>query len=404
MLNSLAPLWRDPALRLVVLMLVLTGAQMSSIAPYLSVIAISKLGFSNQSYSLILITASLISLASAVAMGILTDQHPLRRQMALLSAALVTIGTALMWLLPSKLSFAMAHALLLPMGFTLFVLVLALSRIATQHYPSSRHALLSAVRATFALPFVVVLPLWALALNSGADVMAIYPFACAVGVLTLAVIWAGWPPDGAVSPSGTKSGLSFFQSLKEIAERPVLLRVFLLGAAASAGTLYMVLIGLVFSQTPGRGTSDTALYVGLVAGAEVPFMLLVPQLWGHVSKPRMIAIGIAIYCIHLVLLPQIAASAAVWLLILPASLGGAIILTLPIAYLQDLLASRPGAGSSLISLQRVIGDTLAAGAFAIGTYASGYAFAACLGSTLALGGGLGLFLADRARQSTARRI
>ena len=46
-------------------------------APYMSFIAISNLGFSNQGYSLILIVASsVVSLASAVAMGIVTDQRP----------------------------------------------------------------------------------------------------------------------------------------------------------------------------------------------------------------------------------------------------------------------------------------------------------------------------------------
>ena len=74
---------------------------------------------------------------------------------------------------------------------------------------------------------------------------------------------------------------------------------------------------------------------------------------------------------------------------------GRIILTLPIAYLQDMLAARPGAGSSLISLQRVFGDTLCAVTFAFGTYIAGYAFVAFIGAILALGGAIWLVLADR---------
>lgn len=397
MLRSLSPLWRDPVLRLVVLVLFLSGAQISSMAPYLSFIAISRLGFSDQSYSFILIISSVVSLASAVGMGILTDQRPLRRQMALLSSALVIAGAAVMWLWPSKLGFVISHMLLLPSGFTIFVLVFALSSLASQAYPQSRDVLLAAVRAGFALPFVVVLPLWAVALNSGADVMAIYPFGTIIAVISFVLIWRLWPKDGAQNWHDTKSGISILQSLSEMANPQVLLRVILLGAVASGATLYIALIGLVFTQTPGRGTSDAALFVGLVAGAEVPFMLAVPHLLGRNSKVTLIALGTALYAVHLVTLPWIAGSGFVWLLILPASLGGAIILTLPIAYLQDLLADRPGAGSSLMSVQRVAGDTLCAAAFALGTYASGYAFAAMLGAAVSLIGAVGLVLADRSK-------
>lgn len=397
MLRSLSPLWRDPVLRLVVLVLFLSGAQISSMAPYLSFIAISRLGFSDQSYSFILIISSLVGLGSAVGFGILTDQRPLRRQMALLSSALVIAGAAVMWLWPGKPGFIVSHMLLLPSGFTIFVLVFALSSLASQAYPQSRDVLLAAVRAGFALPFVVVLPLWAVALNSGADVMAIYPFGTIIALISFVLIWRLWPKDRAQNWHDAKSGISILQSLSEMTNPQVLLRVILLGAVASGVTLYIALIGLVFTQTPGRDTSDAALFVGLVAGAEVPFMLAVPQLLGRIPKVTLIALGTALYAVHLVTLPWIAGSGLVWLLILPASLGGAIILTLPIAYLQDLLADRPGAGSSLISVQRVAGDTLCAAAFALGSYASGYAFAAALGASVSLIGAVGLVLADRSK-------
>ncbi len=403
MLQSLSPLWRDPALRLVVLIFLLTGALISSLAPYMSLIGITRIGFSEQAYSVILVVASVLSLASAIGIGILTDQRPLRRQMALLSALLLTLGNGVMWLFPTKFGFAISHAVLLPFGFTLFILLFALSHLATQAYPETRDALVSAVRASFALPFVVVLPLWSVALRSGIDVMAVYPFATILGAVTLAVIWFSWPQNGASTWKDRKSGLSFGQSVREMAEKPVLFRVMLLGAVASAATLYIVLVGLVFSQTPGRDAGDTALYVGLVAGAEVPFMLLAPRLLRHFGKVELIVIGTALYCVHLVFLPFIAATGFVWLLILPASLGGAIILTLPIAYLQDLLAARPGAGSSLISLQRVAGDTICAVTFALGTYVAGYGLAAFIGAAVAVTGALVLLWADRADQSIARR-
>ena len=86
----------------------------------------------------------------------------------------------------------------------------------------------------------------------------------------------------------------------------------------------------------GRGTEDVALYVGLVAGLEVPVMLLLPGLTRGIPRTRLILAGAALYGIHVALLPVLAGSPLVWLLVLPAAVGGAVTLTVPIAYLQDL--------------------------------------------------------------------
>jgi hypothetical protein len=104
-----------------------------------------------------------------------------------------------------------------------------------------------------------------------------------------------------------------------------------------------------------------------------------------------------IYAAFLMLLPPLAPTAAVWLLPVLAGMGGAAILTLPIPYLQDLMADRPGTGSSLIAVQKVTADMLCAGAFTLGTALGGYALAAWLGAGMAIAGA-GLLLALDQRQ------
>lgn len=60
------------------------------------------------------------------------------------------------------------------------------------------------------------------------------------------------------------------------------------------------------------------------------------------------------------------------------------IFTLVIAYLQDLLTARPGAGGSLLALQKVSADGLTTGAYAVGAWAQGYATVAVLGAAISL--------------------
>jgi predicted MFS family arabinose efflux permease len=124
-------------------------------------------------------------------------------------------------------------------------------------------------------------------------------------------------------------------------------------------------------------------------------MLMLPRLTRGVDRTLLILAGAALYAVHVALLPVLAGSALVWLLVLPAAVGGAITLTVPIAYLQDLLADRPGAGASLMALQRLAGEVIAALCFALGTALAGYGLVAALGVAVSVFGAAALWLADR---------
>ena len=99
----------------------------------------------------------------------------------------------------------------------------------------------------------------------------------------------------------------------------------------------------------------------------------------------------------LLALPLLAGSAWVWILILPLALAHGVLLPVPITYLQDMLANRPGTGTSLLALQGLIGNILAAAAFALGTVISGYPLAMVFGGVIGLGGAVTLFWLDRIR-------
>jgi SET family sugar efflux transporter-like MFS transporter len=210
----------------------------------------------------------------------------------------------------------------------------------------------------------------------------------------LVIVVRHWPKDGA-GWADRPSGLSFRAALSEMGHPRLAARVLALGAVISASTIYTALVSLVMVAEVGRGTADVALYVGLVAGMEVPFMLMLPALTRGWKRPPMILAGAALYATHVALLPVLAGSWAVWLLVVPAAIGGAVTLTVPIAYLQDLLADRPGAGASLMAVQRLAGEGIAALCFALGTLMAGYGTVALLGAAVSIAGAVALWAADR---------
>lgn len=383
-------------LRLAALLLLLYGAFLASVSPYVSTIAVNTFGLGNAGLALVLVVASLVSVASSVGFGIRADQKASRRRLALLATSAMLLGTGAVLVAGTAPAFVLAHALALPLSMVFFGHVFALARQASGAYPpASRHTILALLRAQLSLSFAVALAFWWLVFSRGTGLMVIYPVAALIAAAMLVLTLRRWPRDGATRWQDTRSGLSFRAALGELSHRAVLGRVVALGTVSGAATLYMVLIGLVMAATPGRGPADVALYVGIVAALEVPFMLLLPLIARRAPRNTLIFAGTLIYITHLVAMPLLAGTPLVWLLVLPAGAGGALVLTLPIAYLQDLLGARPGAGASLMAVQRLAGDIFAAGAFALGTAISGYALAAMIGAGLAVAGTGALLLLDR---------
>lgn len=399
MRETLRVIWASPVLRLLALILGLIGAINASLFPYQSLIAIERIGLSDAGFAAVLLVASVAGVAAALVAGIVSDQRANRRRVALVTAGLAVLGPLLMGLAPSAATLVLCHALLLPISGSLFGQTFALARLACADRPEARDGLLAALRSVLSVTFLGTLLLWSLVFGRGLDVMAVYGLATLASGLLVVLIWRDWPRDGASGWHDPPSGLSVAQSLREVVVPRVLGRIAILGAISAAPTLYMVLLALVFAQTPGRGTSATALFVALVAGFEVPFMLLLGRVTPRFGRLRVMAAGAAIYAAFLLLLSPLAATPAVWLLPVLAGMGGAAILTLPIPYLQDLMADRPGTGSSLIAVQKVTADMLCAGAFTLGTALGGYALAALLGAGMAIAGAGVLLLLDQRQRA-----
>lgn len=328
----------DPALRAAGLVIALQGAIACSFGPYFSTLAVNPFDFGDRGYAILLALSSLVSVSASVIGGIRADQTANRRQVTLVAVMSLLLGTFLMSVTPGAWVFALTAALLIPVSSITFGQVFALARLAATRYePQQRDGIMEVIRALFAAPFVVVLPLWSLVFAGGASITLIFPVGLVLSAVMLLVVLRLWPSDKAVTWDDRPSGLSFRAALAEMGHLPIATRVLALGAVTGASTVYMAIISLVMVASVGRGTQDVALYVGLVAGLEVPFMLLLPALTRGIPRTWLILGGAALYGVHVALLPMLAGSSMVWLLVPPGAIGGAVTLTVPIAYLQDLL-------------------------------------------------------------------
>lgn len=389
------PALRHPTLRLIAVALLLLGAMNASVYPYQSLIGIEKIGLSKPAFSLVLVLASAVAVTSSVLFGIVGDMRGNRRLIALLAAASGATGLAAMLAYPAPLTFILCHGILLPVASSLYGQLFALARLASPTDGRARDGILGTIRAAMSVSFLMMLIFWTFAFGAGASVMTIYVSAGLASFAMLALLYAGWPRQGATDWHDAPSGLNLRDAFAEIARPHVLIRLLLLGAISSSGILYMVLVSLVFDASPVRDASDVALYVGLVAGWEVPCLLLMSRVVARVRRTTLIALGSAIYTCHLIALPILSDSPLIWGMTLVAGIGGTAIISLPITYYQDLLQGRPGTAGAMLALQKLVADVMGATAFAIGTTLGGYETVAIIGTALALTGAAGLYLVDR---------
>lgn len=386
---------RHPTLRLIGVAMLFFGLQNAAVYPYQSLIAIDRIGLSKPLFAAVLVLASVTAVTVSVLFGIWGDQRGARRRIALTAACASTLGIAMMIIAPSPASLLLCHGILLPVASSLYGQLFSLARLASPDEGRARDAILGSIRAAMSISFLAMLVFWTFAFGAGVDVMAVYWSAGVASLGMLGLLWWGWPKDGTTPWADQPSGLNLRQAMQEIARPHVLIRLLFLGALSAMGILYMVLVSLVFDASPVRDASDVALYVGLVAGVEVPCLLLLPRFATRLPRATLIAWGAAFYALSLLALPLLSDTPFIWIGPLIAGVGGTALISLPIPYYQDLLAGRPGTASAMLALQKLISDTIAAAAFAIGTLIGGYETVAVIGVVVALTGALGLYLADR---------
>lgn len=384
MFKTISICWNDKLWRLSFSCILFMGIIVASLMPYLSIIGIERLGFSNATYAVITTGGALISLIASVLVGIYTDQTGKYRQMLIISILLGFCGSIAMYLLPAKGTFILAHALMMPLASTAFTQYFALGQLAANRNPKiNRDFSSAAIRAGFSLSFALTPPIWALFIAKGMDLFNIYAVMAALDLVVLALVFSSWPKNQS-SNSDEKSGITFFQALRELTALPVVIRVFAIAAIVGAINLYNIVLGLIIINNLGGIEAQAGLFAGGVALIEAPVMLASAAILRYVSKSAFIGIGALIYVSFLIPFGTMESMSTAWWLMLPAGIGAGILLSVTIGYVQDMMTHRPGAGGALVSVTHFSATIFSSGVFAFGTSFTDYVGTSWIGAGCAI--------------------
>lgn len=373
------------------------GVIVASLMPYMSIIGIERLGFSDATYAIVTIGGALMSLVASVLVGIYTDQTGKYRQMLIISIVIGFFGSVAMYLLPAKGTFILVHALMLPLASTAFTQYFALGQLAANRNSEiNRDFSSSAIRAGFSLSFALTPPLWAFFIAKGMDLFIIYGVMAVLNIFVLTLVLSSWPKNQ-TSGSEEKSGITFFEALRELTALPVVIRMAAISAAVGAINLYNIVFGLIIINNLGGVEAQAGLFAGGVALIEVPVMLASAYILRYVSKSAFIGLGALIYVGFLIPFGTMSSMASAWWLMLPAGIGAGILLSVTVGYVQDMMIHRPGAGGALVSVTHFSATIFASGVFAFGTSITDYVGTAWIGASLAILGAVLLMSFDKWR-------
>ncbi len=338
------------------------GVSLASTTPYDAVVAIDHLGISHAHYALILTVASIVGLIASVALGWLSDHIGDRRLLVLATALIGTAGFAIIYLARSPFAFAIVWCLILPFGNAAFSQTFAYARVYyDQHQQGDAEFRITVLRSIYAASWVIVPPLagWIAAIYQVFDIYLLAAAAYLVcGAISLFMLSDPATRLVPKPPAPKEQGTAYVALPMLIGIGGVLLINVSIRLSGTATPLAMV-------SDFGGNIGDVGISNGIRAALEIPLMLGWGLLGRRFRKHTLIAAGALIYAAYVLLLSQAQTVADVYWLQVPAAVAIAVLMAVPISYLQEAIRGRVGLSTSLLDVTLVIAGLLSAGLFGL---------------------------------------
>ncbi|WP_183841191.1 MFS transporter [Rhizobium etli] len=381
--HPLSLILRDNRIRIPTVTLVALAFTYASTVPYQSIIGINELGLSNGTYSGLVFFSAIVNVTTSLTLGIWSDRLKERRPLVLALSVAGMLGFGSIAIIHSPAIFIVSTLLLVPMSNSTYSLLFASLRARTNQIERGEAAAVTAtVRALFSGSWALAPGLIGLYLVNSASMTPAYGIAAFASLVCFCLYFFFAPGNGTAGPAPDPVG--FLVSLKRIFTPYVLSRVIVMSLLFGLQRLNGMLAPLIITNAADGTVVDVGFIAGLTAFLEMPFMVM----WGMAQRRfrtvHVLAFGALIYCAYLMLLGFASARWHIYALLLLNACGAAAILSVPITYLQDLIADRPGLGTSLLSLNTFIGTGISAAIFAFGTSVTDYSGTAFVGAAAGL--------------------
>ncbi|WP_237152303.1 MFS transporter [Oryzibacter oryziterrae] len=365
-----------------------SGIALGATVPYGAIVGVETIGLAPATYAGAVFAGSLLQVAASMLLGHLSDRAGDRRKLILFCALFGIASASANFFFRSKITFLASVLALQPVAGAMNGQIYAYMRLFfTESLGEKGEVRLSSMRALLSLAWMLAPPLagWLAAERSVFDVYAL-PLA---GYGVVALIFVGLEV--------TASGRLASQQPKRAADAGPGRAIALSGLVGMAGyvvikmalELHALTLPLALVNDFHGTTRDVGINAGICAGLEVPFMMLWARLIGRLQRETLMAIAALIFAAYLVLLMMARGTMDVFALQVVSAIAISALVSIPIAYMQDLIRGRLGLSASLLDLSNVTARLLSASLFGVMANGTEYlplfeasAAAVCLGAGL----------------------
>lgn len=394
MWNSFSKILTTPGIRVATIVLFCLGFTYASTVPYLSIIGVDQLGMSSWQFSVLSVMAALAGMIGSLLLGYVSDNVADRKKSILVVLAIGAIGFGAFAVLPALWSFTLCLIFIYPISNSAYPQLFAVIRTQTNKFGAREAvAINSVVRSIYAASWILVPGLVGLFIATRQNVSDAYVIAALAFVLCF-VIYAAFGANTHNEMQTTNSNWSGLQAaFKLIYSKRIFYRVLALGMIATVQPANGNLLPLFITHLPGGTTKDVGILAGLVAALEIPFMLLGGYFNHHMPLWKIIVVAGLVHGIYFLGVGLAHSLWHIYVLAILNAAGAAILLSLHLSYVQELLPDRPGLGTSLQSISSLLYRSFGAIVFA-SSDVLGFSGAAWLGAAIAFAGCAMLFMLD----------
>lgn len=395
MIASFTLLFGNPSLRVLAIILLLTGVTIAATQPYVSVVGIHELGMSNTMLSVFLFMYALANLTVGVTISIFSDMVSSHRRIFMLTSLAGLAGFGMVFFLPSIAVFVLMNITLIPISNAANGLVFSTLRKKTNSLDSSQTGtLITSARTISSAAWILIPGIVGLILVNSKSTLAAWGISALAALASFAIA-ALFMADDKTEQRTEAEQVTFFASLKLILTPAIIIQVFCMAMVMAAQRMSVVLSPLILLGSAHGKMTDIGFLAGAIAFLEIPFKLMWGSLLRRFSTLFVLAAGAGCFCVYLLFLGFATETWHFYALLIPNAFGAAAILSLPMVYFQDLLRDRPGLGTSLYQSNVFVSNGFSAATFAVGSAFLTYSQTVWLGMALAAGGIIGLFLVQK---------
>jgi MFS family permease len=398
MWQSLNRVLTSPSLRVATITLFCLGFTYASTVPYLSIIGVDQLGMSTWLFSALGVAAAIAGTFSSVVLGYFSDRVQDRKTSILIVLAIGALGFGSFAVLPSIWSFVFCLLIIYPISNSAYPQLFAIIRSQTNAFGEREAvAINSVVRSIYAGSWILVPGAVGLFIATRENVTDCYAIAAGAFALCFCI----FAVFGSSNKNEVHSSISAWNGIKTafglVASKRIFYRILALGLIATVHPANSNLLPLFITHLPNGSTKDVGIVSGLVAGLEIPFMLLGGYFNHRMPLWKIIIAAGLVHAVYLFGLGLVSSLWHIYALTILNAAGAAILLSLHLSYVQELLPDRPGLGTSLLSISSLLYRSLGALVFGSADML-GFSGAAWFGGGLAvLGCGL-LYVLDHRKE------